>query len=462
MLSRFDEDGDGSLSDTELKNLCAFVDDLPSAPPEIGALSDDTHVSVRWAIAGFGLAVILQLAYLVRKSAQTERYHANRSSEALRQADKARRRAQERVMLGSQEMLGMTPKQWLEAFDEEHRYGSILHHYWQRWEASRTQWPFFEWLDTGRGVLIDLPAAPRRLLEEAKTLYLTREQLKLCEIQIERSTGKLLWCMDNEPVTLPLPVGVAETARSRAVAALIEERFTVTRRREKLLREARGRVEEALRLEREATAEALATVTDPLVAEGLLRGLRDEHFHQRGVALPTPQDDASYQKMWERFKVRSRSKDGRPIDAKSAGPAYALPSALLPGLTWADVLRAIDHEEGCGMPSGRMETADERLRPNKPGKGGIFVIDMFGTMYAAQKVSGALHHSSLTGGHCCRFAGNVKVEAGRVRKVSPHSGHYVPAQADYDALIECWQHDGLDLSGAKIGDLVKESKGRGP
>ena len=33
-----------------------------------------------------------------------------------------------------------------------------------------------------------------------------------------------------------------------------------------------------------------------------------------------------------------------------------------------------------------MATADERLHPNKPGKGGIFVLDMYGTMHAAQKV----------------------------------------------------------------------------
>ena len=47
------------------------------------------------------------------------------------------------------------------------------------------------------------------------------------------------------------------------------------------------------------------------------------------------------------------------------------------------------------MADGRIQTADERLRPNKPGKGGIFVLDQYGTMHATQKVSGALHHSSI-------------------------------------------------------------------
>ena len=41
----------------------------------------------------------------------------------------------------------------------------------------------------------------------------------------------------------------------------------------------------------------------------------------------------------------------RPLAAPSssyplAGPAYALPEQLLPGLGWADVLQALDHEEG--------------------------------------------------------------------------------------------------------------------
>mmetsp|Transcript_16714 Transcript_16714/g.38273 ORF Transcript_16714/g.38273 Transcript_16714/m.38273 type:complete len:424 (-) Transcript_16714:206-1477(-) len=411
------------------------------------------------AVVGGSLFTI----YPPHSAAHSKGTESTADSDALaqlqRQADKARRRAQERVRLGSQEMLGMTPKLWLEALDEHHRYGSVLHHYWQRWEASRTRWMFFEWLDTGRGALIDLPIAPRRLLEEAKTLYLTREQLKLCEVRIERCTGRLLWCADGEPVTLPLPLDAHATPRGRAVTSLIEERLKTSRRRETLLRAARNRVEDAMRREIAASPEALDEVTAPLVREGLLRALRDEHFHQRSVVLPKIQDSASYQQMWERFKVRSRwSPTGELVDAKKSGPAYALPSALLPGLRWPDVLAAIEHEEGRGMPSGRMETADERLWPNRPGKGGIFVVDMFGTMHAAQKVSGALHHSSLTGGHCCRFAGSITVEAGRVRKVSPHSGHYVPTQEEYDALIDGWRRDGLDLSAAEVCGLVKERR----
>ena len=72
-------------------------------------------------------------------SSAAELPHEDALAQLRKQADKARQRAQERVRLGESEMLGMTPKLWLEALDEEHRHGSSLHQYWQRWEASRTR-----------------------------------------------------------------------------------------------------------------------------------------------------------------------------------------------------------------------------------------------------------------------------------------------------------------------------------
>ena len=63
--------------------------------------------------------------------------------------------------------------------------------------------------------------------------------------------------------------------------------------------------------------------------------------------------------MWEAYKVRSRWRaDGGRIDPKAAGPAYALPSTLLDGLSWDDVLAALDHEEGRGT----------RWKKSSPGK----------------------------------------------------------------------------------------------
>ena len=55
-----------------------------------------------------------------------------RVKQLLKQTDKARQHAQERVPHAGTFMMGVVPKQWLEVLDEKHRYGSILYPYWQR------------------------------------------------------------------------------------------------------------------------------------------------------------------------------------------------------------------------------------------------------------------------------------------------------------------------------------------
>lgn len=239
-----------------------------------------------------------------------------------KQADKARQRAQERIRLGPHEMLGMTPKLWLEALDENHRYGSNLHQYWQRWEASRTRWMFFDWLDHGRGALIDLPTCPRRLLEEGKVLYLTRAQLKLCEVRIQ--DGLLVWCSDGEPVTLPTP---AQTPREQAIATLIEERLTISRRRERLLRDARAKVADAVRRGQPATPAALAELTAPLVVGWVERWSSRSHVCLRGGVFASP-DGA-----WS--PVTSPDLPG------GGGPAARTTRPALPRARRGDAVRAI-------------------------------------------------------------------------------------------------------------------------
>ena len=67
--------------------------------------------------------------------------------------------------------------------------------------------------------------------------------------------------------------------------------------------------------------------------------------------------------MWEAYKVRSRWRaDGGRIDPKAAGPAYALPSTLLDGLSWDDVLAALDHEEGRAIEGGEHVPGRTALR----------------------------------------------------------------------------------------------------
>ena len=42
--------------------------------------------------------------------------------------------------------------------------------------------------------------------------------------------------------------------------------------------------------------------------------------------------------------------------------------------------------------------------------------------------------------------------------VTPRLTIQVPTQAEYDALVSNWQSEGLDMSHAQLGDLVKEKR----
>eukprot|EP00966_Prymnesium_polylepis_P283912 6558859-Prymnesium_polylepis.1 len=104
-----------------------------------------------------------------------------------------------------------------------------------------------------------------------------------------------------------------------------------------------------------------------------------------------------------------------------------------------------------------MPTAAERVALSEE-KGGIFIVDHFGKMYAGQKVAGLFQHSSMTCGHCCKFAGGITVREGQVVSVSPHSGHYIPTQPEYDDIVESWTGAGLDLSKTELRSLIKDKK----
>jgi len=283
------------------------------------------------------------------------------------------------------------------------------------------------------------------------------------------------------------------------VRALLEEGLSLSREREALLAGLRARAEEALSRGEEAPADAAALLA-PLVREGLLRQLRDPYFHARlSAAEHGGDDDDDRLHKWEAFRctqstvllaVGARGREesrgcsyaartsaaagqggraqggadsrdsGAALDGMGADAAcYALPTALLPGTSWSDIVAAVDHEEGRAMHKAPLATADKRLH----GKGtlGIFVVDHFGRIFCADKVRGVCHHSSLSRGHAVKFAGSLRVEAGRVAVITPHSGHYVPSQQDYDDVLADWAARGLDLSQTEVRGLVKEKNNLG-
>lgn len=306
---------------------------------------------------------------------------------------------------------------------------------------------FFPWLDEGRGTLIDLPECPRRFLEEGRVVYLTRDELALFEVKVKE--GRLVWALDGLPVTLPSPPGASlSSQRAQAAEAIIESRLAPARRREHLLATAHAQVEAAESSGAKPTSALLATILSPLVEEGLLFQLRDPFFESRLTARPSDDDLEWYQSSWISFQIHP------PPATSRTGVAYAPPTELLPDLSWADVRRAIEHDQGRWMRVP-FPTVDSR-RGCKPGKGGIFVVDVFGKMYCGDKVTGAFHHSSMTRGHCVMFAGALTVKEGRVQMLAPYSGHYVPTEIDYDNFLQLLRSRGVSLSETDIKGMVKD------
>lgn len=327
-----------------------------------------------------------------------------------------------------QQMLGLSPRLWMEVFDKKHRYASLVYVYWRRWQLSDSNDHFWDWLDHGMGSLIDLPEAPRRLLHEWHVIYLNRKQQKLLRVVIDPCTGRFHWEADLSPVTLPQAPAASlseMTRREQSVTALLQERLGKSARRDEMLAAARQQVEAAIVAGEEASPDGLAAITGPLIQESLLCQLRDPWFAERHDAAPTPLGHSHHRTMGE------------------------LPETLLPGIGWQDVLRAIDHDQGLEMNTP-LVTGEDRLRGNA-----IFVLDSFGPLYCGPKIRGILQHSSFVRGHCVKVAGGIVLKDGWLVELSPHSGHYQPGQETVEEMIDDWRAKGVDFSNVELKPFQK-------
>lgn len=356
-----------------------------------------------------------------------------RSEKKLR---KLQASAQERIHRKEtdEHMLGLTPRLWMEVYDKKHRYASLVYLYWRRWQLSDSDDNFWDWLDYGMGALIDLPEAPRRLLDEWQVIYLSREEQHLFRVIIEPSTGQFLWEADRTPVTLPKPPAMSGemTMRERAVADRLAGRLGKMDRRDELLVAAKRDVEAAITAGEEPTPERLAAITGPLIEEGLFCQLRDPFFAERHDAAPTPLGHCHHWTM------------------------PSLPEQLLEGIGWQDVLRAIEHDQGKYMRNP-LVTGEDRLKGNA-----VFVLDSFGPLYCGVKIRGILQHSSFVRGHSVKNAGGLVLQDGWLVELSPHSGHYQPGQSVIEEMMEDWREKGVDFSRVKVKAYQKIRPAVGP
>ncbi|TVY49810.1 IQ domain-containing protein [Lachnellula occidentalis] len=80
----------------------------------------------------------------------------------------------------------------------------------------------------------------------------------------------------------------------------------------------------------------------------------------------------------------------------------------------------------------------------------IFVADTSFRLYVGIKQSGAFQHSSFLHGSRISAAGLIKIRNGRLKKLSPLSGHYRPPVSNFRAFIHSLNEAGVDMSHVSI------------
>lgn len=86
------------------------------------------------------------------------------------------------------------------------------------------------------------------------------------------------------------------------------------------------------------------------------------------------------------------------------------------------------------------------VRPNS----WIFVADTSFRLYVGIKQSGTFQHSSFLHGARISAAGLIKIKDGRLRKLSPLSGHYRPPTKNFRAFVRSLRDAGVDMSRVSI------------
>ena len=86
----------------------------------------------------------------------------------------------------------------------------------------------------------------------------------------------------------------------------------------------------------------------------------------------------------------------------------------------------------------------------KKGHKWIFVCDTSFRLYIGYKQAGAFQHSSFLHGSRVLAAGQIKVKRGRLRRLSPLSGHYRCKTTNFRAFVDSLKKSSVDMSHLSI------------
>ncbi|KAH6827585.1 calmodulin-binding family protein [Perilla frutescens var. hirtella] len=89
----------------------------------------------------------------------------------------------------------------------------------------------------------------------------------------------------------------------------------------------------------------------------------------------------------------------------------------------------------------------------------IFVLSAMKILYVGQKRKGTFQHSSFLAGGATLSAGRLVVEDGILKAVWPYSGHYLPTEENFEALMTFFLVHNVDLSGVQRAPDNEEEAG---
>ncbi|KAI9805422.1 MAG: hypothetical protein M1825_000673 [Sarcosagium campestre] len=139
------------------------------------------------------------------------------------------------------------------------------------------------------------------------------------------------------------------------------------------------------------------------------------------------------------------------------------PAYHAPGLSPPSSIRSLSsdasstvslHEQRPSSPAPKQVSPAAILGQlmSKPAKKSqwIFVADTSHRLYINMKQRGTFQHSSFLHGARISAAGRISIRGGKVRSISPLSGHYRPPPATFLSFIRSLEQQGADLSHVSV------------
>ncbi|POS84701.1 hypothetical protein EPUL_005267 [Erysiphe pulchra] len=277
---------------------------------------------------------------------------------------------------------------FLEMVDPKHRYGPNLRIYHEQWKKVDSLDNFFLWLDFGEGLHISCQACPRERLERERVHYLSKEERSNYLVALDRD-GRLCWAKNGTPVDTSL----ASSDSFNEIVPVIDY-----------------------------TTRLPATSAE--LPQDLLK-----YEEKKNISINSSSFSPCLHKYLNKYK-----KNGK----YSNTTAYA--TSKLNRTPNAKIIRQIS-----------MATMiDWLLRGSVKKNTWIFVADTNFRIYIGMKQSGIFQHSSFLHGSRVSAAGSIKVIDGKLRELSPLSGHYRTPVTNFRDFMRALKESGVDTSQTSI------------